>query len=99
MHDGTSNFVKTFKIDSRRIFMHKQYRVAKEWRSVVGMLFAALIIALTIGSAGQTPPAQAAPAGATELRFFMIANKERASKPCALRAFDRPSACVSPKGD
>jgi hypothetical protein len=84
MHDCTSNFVKTFKIDSRRIFMHHQYRVAKEWRSVVGMLFAALIIALTIGSAGQTPPVQAAPAGATELGFFMIANKERVSEPLCI---------------
>lgn len=50
------------------------------WRTV----FIALALALIVGSAGQTPSAQAAPAGATELRFFMIANKEGASKPVCI---------------
>jgi hypothetical protein len=41
------------------MFMHKQFRVAKEWRSVVKMLLAALSIALIIGSTRQTVFAQA----------------------------------------
>ncbi len=49
--------------------MHQQYRVAKEWRSVVRMLFAALILALTIGSAGQISPAQAAPDNPADINF------------------------------
>jgi hypothetical protein len=73
MQDGARISVRTVKIADRRIFMHKQYRVAKEWRSAVRMLFAALILAHTIGSAGQISPAQAAPASAparsTNLRF------------------------------
>jgi hypothetical protein len=39
------------------------------WRGV----FMALALALTVGSAGQPPPAQAAPAGATEIRYQVIA--------------------------
>ena len=50
------------------------------WRRV----FIALMVALSIGSGGQLPRVQAAPAGATELRFFMIANKEGASKPVCI---------------
>jgi hypothetical protein len=38
---------------------------ALRWHSV----FIALVLALTIGSAGQIPPARAAPTGATNLRF------------------------------
>ena len=49
--------------------MHKQYHVVKEWRSVVRLLCAALIIALAIGSAAQTPPAQAAPNNSDDVFF------------------------------
>jgi hypothetical protein len=49
---------------------------ALRWRSV----FIALVLALSIGSAGKTLTAQAAPAGATELAFFMVAVKEGGSR-------------------
>ncbi len=47
------------------------------WHSV----FFALLLALVLGSASQMPLAQAAPASATEVGFFMLALKEGASKP------------------
>ena len=47
------------------------------WRSV----FIALLLALVLGSASQMPLAQAAPASATDVGFFMLALKEGASKP------------------
>lgn len=46
---------------------------APRWRTV----FIALTLALSIGSAGQTPLAQAAPAGAAEIWWWVIANKVR----------------------
>jgi hypothetical protein len=57
-----------------------QFRVAREWRSAVGRIGVAFIIALSVASTGQTAPAQAAPAGATELGFFLVANKQGGSK-------------------
>ncbi len=53
---------------------------AKRWHTV----YIALVLALTLGNAGQTYSAQAAPPGATELSFFMLANKEGASKPVCI---------------
>ncbi len=48
------------------------------WR----IIFLALVSALVIGSAGQTPLARAAPAGATSLMFYMRAAKEREGLVC-----------------
>jgi hypothetical protein len=50
---------------------------AQRWRSVI----LALALVLIIGTVNPTPSAQAAPAGSTELSFFMLANKEGGSKP------------------
>jgi len=53
---------------------------AQRWRSAIP----ALVLLLIIGTVNPTSSAQAAPAGSTELSFFMNVVKEGASKPVCL---------------
>ena len=48
------------------------------WRTLI----LGLVLALAIGNVRQTPLAQASPANATELRFYMLANKEKPGYIC-----------------
>jgi hypothetical protein len=63
--------------NSKGLSTHARNRYPR-WRIV----FIALLLALVIRSAGQTYPVQAAPPGATELKFMMLANKERPGQIC-----------------
>lgn len=63
--------------NSRGLSTHDRNSIPR-WRTV----FIGLVLVVVIRSAGQPYPVQAAPPGATELKFMMLANKEKPGQIC-----------------
>ena len=71
------NFVKVRQASSGRVA--GAAIPGLRWRSVFSAL---VLLAFFMGSLGQTPPALAAPAGSSEIHFFMTATKEKNGTIC-----------------